>query len=703
MKGVVILVAFFSFSIAHADSYLIFSDNGKMGIKDEKGQVVIPPSFDALGWSDGSFSVIGNVTGYRMNNHWGIITLKNEFITKADYESLVYAGADNIIARKRINPAQIKTGCVNLQGEVKIPFLYEGISIYGLRAIVFNLSRAKYVYGLTDLENNILIPIQYKSIYPLGTLRYAVENEAGKIALYGENGNPITSFQIDSISQFRDSKAIVFENLNQGLIDRDGAIKLKSIYRTIRITGENKVQVQLPHEWLFINDKNEITNRFSADELIPIDEKLFIIKISEKYGLIDNELKLLCPVLYDQLTPLGDDLYLTRQSRKMGVVKSDNTPVIPFIYDTLYSEGNVLRAFKKIEGWSLIDRRNKSLTQKNYDWIGSQNQNIFPVMNNHYWGALNTNGDEIVHCVFDSLVQISNDLLVVKFKNQYGIINIHEDWLVAPQAKPINLINNQLYSQKQSPNIFLKNFNGDIVYFTDNRLEFKEDFFLEYLADGTEKTIDYQGRTVNRVSPPAISNVERVFQSSEGFRGIKRDGKFGFIDERGRLRVANRYDDIGEFHEGVAPFKLIGKWGFINTSDQVVINPNYEKVSNFQNGLAIAKRNGKSGLINKKGSPILTFQYDSIHFLPNKKFLLFSNGLAGMANEHGTILIDPRFDYLSELDNGLVLVGIGGKFGALTTTGLNVIPIIYENLTFDKKHNQFHALKKSEWKEIEVK
>ena len=703
MKSVIILVAIFSYFIANGNSYLIFSDNGKMGIKDEKGQVVIPPSFDALGWSDGSFSVIGNVTGYRMNNQWGILTLKNEFITKADYESLVYAGANNIIARKKINPVQVKTGCINLQGEVKIPFQYEGISIYGLRAIVFNLTRAKYVYGLTDLENNILIPIQYKSIYPLGTLRYAVENEAGKIALYSKDGTPITNFQIDSISQFRDSKAIIYEDLNQGLIDRDGVIILKSIYRSIVINAENKVIVQLPHEWFFINEKNEITNRFSADVLIPINEKLFIIKISEKYGIIDNELKLLCPVRYDQLIPLDDDLFLARLSSKMGVVKSNNTLAIPFVYDTLYAEGNALRAYSKIEGWSLINRSNNTLTQKYYDWIGTANKNLYPVMNNHYWGVLDINGEEIVHCVFDSLIQILNDLMVVKFKNQYGVINTREDWLVAPQPKPIHLINDHMYSQKQLSNVFLKNFKGEIVYFTDNRLEFKEEFFLEYLSDGTEKTIDYQGMIVNRVSPPTVSNVELIFQSNEGLRGIKRDGKFGFIDERGRLRIANRYDDIGEFHEGVAPFKLIGKWGFINTSDQVVINPNYEKVSNFHNGLVIANRNGKTGVINKKGSSILTFQYDSIHFLPNKKFLLYAGGLRGMADENGIILIDPRFAYLAEIENGLVLAGIAGKFGTLTTTGLNVIPIIYDKLTFDKKHNQFLAMKKSEWIEVEVK
>ena len=153
------------------------------------------------------------------------------------------------------------------------------------------LKRANYVYGLTDLENHVLIPVRYKNIYPLGTLRYAVENETGKIALHGEDGKPITDFQIDSISPFRNSKAIIYENLNQGLIDRDGIIKLKSIYRSIQIIGENKVNVQPHHEWFFITDKNEIVNRFSADELIPVNEKLFIVKTSGKYGLINNDLK----------------------------------------------------------------------------------------------------------------------------------------------------------------------------------------------------------------------------------------------------------------------------------------------------------------------------------------------------------------------------------------------------------------------------
>ncbi len=60
---------------------MTFAENGKIGMKDEDGNVVLPPSFEALGWSDGNFSVIGDVTGYRQNDLG--INLKKEIYYQA--------------------------------------------------------------------------------------------------------------------------------------------------------------------------------------------------------------------------------------------------------------------------------------------------------------------------------------------------------------------------------------------------------------------------------------------------------------------------------------------------------------------------------------------------------------------------------------------------------------------------------------------
>ena len=58
-----------------ADDYERFIENGKVGVKDNTGLIVVPASFDALGWSDGNFSVIGQITGYRQQGQWGLLNL----------------------------------------------------------------------------------------------------------------------------------------------------------------------------------------------------------------------------------------------------------------------------------------------------------------------------------------------------------------------------------------------------------------------------------------------------------------------------------------------------------------------------------------------------------------------------------------------------------------------------------------------------
>ncbi len=74
-----LLISFFS----AAHGYTVFEQNGRVGLKDERGQIVIPAEYEALGWSDGTFTLTGQVTGYRLNARWGLINLGNHRVTPA--------------------------------------------------------------------------------------------------------------------------------------------------------------------------------------------------------------------------------------------------------------------------------------------------------------------------------------------------------------------------------------------------------------------------------------------------------------------------------------------------------------------------------------------------------------------------------------------------------------------------------------------
>src|SRR5690349_17072991 len=119
------LSGFFAFVFiiqGYSETYEVFEENGKVGLKDQRGNVVLPASFEALGWSDRSFSMAGDVTGYKRGDRWGLINLKKEFITSADYGELTYSGGDRVVARKKIDAIHDKVGCINLQGNVTVPF-----------------------------------------------------------------------------------------------------------------------------------------------------------------------------------------------------------------------------------------------------------------------------------------------------------------------------------------------------------------------------------------------------------------------------------------------------------------------------------------------------------------------------------------------------------------------------------------------------
>ena len=131
----ILLVCVYSF----AEGYSVFEHNGKVGLKNEAGKVLIPAKYDALGWSDGRFSVLSNTTGYRSEGKWGLISLTNQLITKADFEEISPADASLIFARKK-SPLSLRvvSGIINTSGKEVIPFQYDEIKLSSLRAIVFS-------------------------------------------------------------------------------------------------------------------------------------------------------------------------------------------------------------------------------------------------------------------------------------------------------------------------------------------------------------------------------------------------------------------------------------------------------------------------------------------------------------------------------------------------------------------------------------
>src|SRR5690606_33587801 len=111
----------------YAESYKKFEEGGKFGVKNEKEEILIPAIYDAVGWSNETFTVIDQVTGYKLNDQWGIISLTNKRITHPEYFSVLPTENNLLIVTKRSTLSfRITTGCIDTKGKVIIPLEYAG-------------------------------------------------------------------------------------------------------------------------------------------------------------------------------------------------------------------------------------------------------------------------------------------------------------------------------------------------------------------------------------------------------------------------------------------------------------------------------------------------------------------------------------------------------------------------------------------------
>lgn len=177
------------------------------------------------------------------------------------------------------------------------------------------------------------------------------------------------------------------------------------------------------------------------------------------------------------------------------------------------------------------------------------------------------------------------------------------------------------------------------------------------------------------------NNVEYeiVYKFSHGLavaraRGL--DGKFGYIDETGKLIIGLRFEWAGAFSEGLAEVCFDGKYGFIDTAGKPVVQPKFDYARPFMEGLAAVRLENKWGFIDAKGHLVIPYSYFDAYG--------FSNGLApvaigawnkwGCIDKKGNIVFEQRFSRVHAFSEGLLPATLDGKkWGYIDATGQFVI------------------------------
>jgi hypothetical protein len=164
---------------------------------------------------------------------------------------------------------------------------------------------------------------------------------------------------------------------------------------------------------------------------------------------------------------------------------------------------------------------------------------------------------------------------------------------------------------------------------------------------------------------------------------VRADGKFGYIDKKGKLVVKPEFAGGSRFSEGLAAVQLTkgGRVGFIDETGNLVIPIQFDLADPFSEGYAAVMKNRKWGFIDRTGQIVIPIALDAAE--------LFSGGAAAVAriettnattffyiNRNGEPLLEKKYFFETALPFGEGLAPVrsmGQYFRYIDQSGNTVI------------------------------
>jgi hypothetical protein len=332
--------------------------------------------------------------------------------------------------------------------------------------------------------------------------------------------------------------------------------------------------------------------------------------------------------------------------------------------------------------------------------LGQQREikKLFPVEKDGKWGFIDNAGRVVIPLEFDSASDFHEGLALVTTGKQKTFIDTSGRVVIKPQFDLVNDFSEGLAAvnigQTRIANLGLIGNPGKWGYIDKTgklaiplRFTHAEDFSegLAAVTDGDRSgfidhaskmvfevpldvtlgfhegvagvlfqgNVNYFDRTGKKISPP-IDYGPKSYSFSEGLVPVATKGKWGFMDQSGKLIIEAQFEDAENFSEGLAPVKIKGelvwcpadesgnregstmRYGFIDKTGKLVIPAQFESAEPFSEGLAAIHNCDQAFFIDKTGKTVIpaNFKYASS----------FSGGLARVSILRNATLLEAYID-----------------------------------------------------------
>lgn len=466
---------------------------------------------------------------------WGYINSEGIEVIKPQFQSAYdFIGG---LAKVKFND---KYGFINKNGSFVIEPLYE-------EADKFEEGICRVIYegktGWIDKDGEMVITPRFNQKFVDEEILCFTENPHGELGLVNTKGEIIVNPRFESMMDFHNGYAMVYENNKWGLIDRNGKYACPPEYGDIR-------------------------GPFA-------DGRIWTLK--GKYLLRDTENHIICPTPFDRVYGIVGDLSIVSINKKFGVIDSDGNFVIkPEFKDIFEFEGlkdmfriSTVDRYSRNGKYGAVDLKGKIVFPPVYDSIAwDANESFFIVELNGKWGTADKNGNYIIQPNIDYgddlsilTLRFSDGLARIIKYDKYGFINTKGEVVIQPKfefarefEKGKALVGEdgkETLIDKKGNSILSRNFN--LIYFYGEK-----GYYRVMIMEGKKEKwglLNHEGQEIIKPQPWLIEGCY-----SEGKAKVRDKHELhGFIDYKTGHVITPRYEYALDFSEGLAAVGIRAK------------------------------------------------------------------------------------------------------------------------------------------------
>lgn len=513
--------------------YFTLEQNQKYGVIDRNGNIVIEAEYGAVQIPNPSKAIFVCVKEYNENTkeYETVVYNEKKEVLLSNYKNVqaisIYTNVNSTPYEKSVLTYKEngKYGLINLEGKQITKPVYDEISSINYKEGTF-LVKQNELEGIINMKGKVIIKCEYESV--------TSDN------YYSENGNKKQAgFIVSKKTE---------DGYRYGYANYRGTIILNPIYTQLeRVT--------------------EIANEKGV---------YFIAFKNGQAGLLKNNKEILNYEYEDiQYNVLGS-IFVTKRNGKYGAVNQEGTTVLYPEYDNVYTGGMYLNALKDKDIF-IFDLNGNKIETNEVSKTKTENANYYITIDkNNKYKVVDSKDNIIIDKDYTYIEYLPGDYFIVERDSKSGIIDSNGKSVIELKYDSISRINEtDILQMETNKNIVLYNLNMKEIVSMDNAIvkEVKDEkaYILLY-SDTDFKYLDKKGN---------ILTSQNLFENNSLFaKNI--NGKWGFVDKDGNLKVQNDYELVTDFNKyGFAGIKKDGKWGSINQNGEVVQEPTYDLKRNI--------------------------------------------------------------------------------------------------------------------------